>query len=381
MRFPLFLTVVLLAMAAACAYMGGRTLALSPAAAAHPALVWGALALFAGLLFGVSALRRVRALVRWRPFLTALSYGLFGFMATYLLYLAAADLLQALARMLAGVQAGPWLVPLAAAAALGSVLAGLATALRLVPVRRVEVPIRGLPAGLDGFRIVQISDLHLGPLVRRAQVDHILAASAALAPDLVAVTGDLVDGSTDGEVGAQARRLGALRATHGVCFVTGNHEYYSGVTRWLELFRDLGWRVLHNEHLLVEHGGARLAVAGMPDPTARTHPAGGPGPDLAQALAGVPPDAVPILLYHPPTGTVAAERAGVRLQLSGHTHGGQFFPWSVVIQRLYAHPAGLGKQGGMWIYTSVGTGFWGTPNRFLVPSELTLLVLRRAGQG
>ncbi len=153
------------------------------------------------------------------------------------------------------------------------------------------------------------------------------------------------------------------------------------MTRWLELFRDLGWRVLHNEHLLVEHGGARLAVAGMPDPTARTHPAGGPGPDLAQALAGVPPDAVPILLYHPPTGTVAAERAGVRLQLSGHTHGGQFFPWSVVIQRLYAHPAGLGKQGGMWIYTSVGTGFWGTPNRFLVPSELTLLVLRRAGQG
>jgi predicted MPP superfamily phosphohydrolase len=309
--------------------------------------------------------------------LATLGYGLFGFMSTYLLYLAAADLLQTLARLLAGVRWGGWAVPAAAVATLGSLVLGLVTALRPAAVRRVEVPIPDLPEGLDGFRIVQISDLHLGPLVRRSLVDRLPATVRSLEPDLVAVTGDLVDGSPDGDVRAKVERLGALRAAHGVCFVTGNHEYYSGVVPWLEVIRGLGWRVLHNEHVLLEHRGARLAVAGMPDPTARTHPAGGPGPSLAKALAGVPGDAFPILLFHPPIGTAAAERAGVRLQLSGHTHGGQYFPWSLVIPHLYNHPRGLGRQGRLWIYTSVGTGFWGPPNRFLVPPELTLLTLKR----
>jgi hypothetical protein len=206
-------------------------------------------------------------------------------------------------------------------------------------------------------------------------VEHLLAAGNALAPDLVAVTGDLVDGDADG-IRAKAERLGALRAAHGVFFITGNHEYYSGADRWLEVIRGMGWRVLHNEHALVEHRGARLAVVGLPDPTGRARPGG--GPDLARALAGVPGDALPVLLYHPPTGTAAAARAGVRLQLSGHTHAGQYFPWSLLIQRLYDHPKGLTRCGAMWVYTSVGTGFWGPPNRFLVPPELTLLELTGA---
>jgi predicted MPP superfamily phosphohydrolase len=201
-------------------------------------------------------------------------------------------------------------------------------------------------------------------------VDHIVAAGNALKPDLIAITGDLVDGGADG-TRAKAERLGALQATHGVCFVTGNHEYYAGVARWLRLFQELGWRVLDNKHVLLEHRGARLAVAGMPDPTAGSvH-----GPDLARALAGIPADAFRLLLFHPPTGAEAAERAGVGLQLSGHTHAGQYFPWSLVVPALYAHPKGLGRSGRMWIYTSVGTGFWGPPNRFLVPPELTLIEL------
>jgi hypothetical protein len=378
LRTLIFLTIVLLVLGGACAYMGERSLALCPALHGHPALVWGVLAVMTGMMFAVPFLHRVPGLSRRIEPLYGLSYGWFGFISTFVVYLAAADLVQALLHRFAHLQAGPWAFALAAGGALASVLLGLVTALRPVATRRVEVPIADLPAGLDGFRIVQISDLHLGPLVRWSQVDHIVAAANALEPDLIAITGDLVDGDADG-VGPKAERMGALRATHGVCFVTGNHEYYSGVTRWLALFRSLGWRVLDNGHVLLEHHGARLAVAGMPDPTARAHPSGTGGPDLARALAGIPADTTRILLFHPPTGTEAAERAGVRLQLSGHTHSGQYFPWSLVVPALFAHPKGLGRSGGMWIYTSVGTGFWGPPNRFLVPPELTLLVLKVPG--
>jgi hypothetical protein len=374
LRTLIFLTVMILVLAGAGTYMSERTLALCPLLAAHPGAVrLATLALLAGMLL-MPILHRVPALGRAVTPLLWLSYGCFGLVSTFLVYLLAADLVQALVRLATGLRIGPWAYGLALGGALVSVLLGLVAALRPAAVRTVEVPITGLPAALDGFRIVQISDLHLGPLVPWYQVDHVLAASNALAPDLVAVTGDLVDAEADG-VRPKAQRLGALRARHGVFFVTGNHEYYSGADRWLQVIRSMGWRVLDNEHALLEHGGARLAVAGMPDPTAASL---GRGPDLAQALAGVPADAVPILLFHPPTGTKAAGRAGVRLQLSGHTHGGQYFPWSLLVPALFRHGKGLSREGSLWVYTSVGTGFWGPPDRFLVPSELTLLELRTA---
>jgi predicted MPP superfamily phosphohydrolase len=372
LRALIFLTVVLVVLGGSCAYMALRSMALCPPLAVRPWLVWGAVGLFVVSLFAVPALHRLPGLgPRVEP-LFAVSYGLFSFMSTYLVYLAAADLVQALVRLATGVRLGPWAVAAAAAAAVLSILLGLATALRPPVLRRVAVPVAGLAPGLEGLRIVQISDLHLGPLVSTASVDQLVARTNALEPDLVAVTGDLVDGEADG-TRALAVRLGAIRATHGVFFVTGNHEYYSGVDRWLEVIRELGWRNLHNDHALLEHRGARLAVAGLPDPTGRSRPNG--GPNLDRALAGLPADALPILLYHPPTGAAAAERAGVRLQLSGHTHAGQYFPWSLLIPRLYDHGRGLSREGRMWVYTSVGTGFWGPPNRFLVPPELTLLTL------
>ena len=368
LRTLIFLSTVLLVLSGVCAYIAERSMALCPALAAHGALVWSLVGGLTALLFLVPLLRRVPGL-GWVQSLYWLSYGWFGFMSIYVVYLAAADLAQALLR-LAGFRAGPWAFALAAGGALASVLLGLVSALRPVATRRVTVPVEGLPEGLEGLRILQISDLHLGPLVRRSQVDHIVSAGNALKLDLIAITGDLVDGGADG-TRAKAGRMAALQATHGVFFITGNHEYYSGVDRWLELFRTFGWRVLDNEHMLLEHRGARLAVAGMPDPTAHS------GPDLARALAGIPAGATTILLFHRPTGFEAAERAGVALQLSGHTHAGQYFPWSLVVQALYAHPRGLGRHGRMWIHTSVGTGFWGPPNRFLVPPELTLLELTR----
>jgi len=371
LRTLAFLSTMLLVLGGACAYMAGRSMALCPALAGHPALVWGFFGLFVFLLFAVPILQRVPALSHRIAPLAWVGYGLFSFVSTYVVYLAVADLAQSLLRRCWGIQAGQGAFLLAAGAALASVLLGFVTAMGPARIRRVEIAIPGLAAGLEGFRIVQISDLHLDVLVRWSQVERVVADANGLNPDLIAVTGDLVDGGADG-TRAKVERMGALKATHGVFFITGNHEYYSGVARWLGVLRGLGWKVLHNEHVLLEHQGARLAVAGLPDPTA-----GAQVPNLARALAGIPEDAFRLLLFHPPTGFQAAEAAGVQLQLSGHTHAGQYFPWSLVVPLLYKHPKGLGRSGGMWIYTSVGTGFWGPPNRFLMAPELTLLVLKK----
>jgi len=371
LRTLAFLSTMLLVLGGACAYMAGRSMALCPALAGHPALVWGFFGLFVFLLFAVPILQRVPALSHRIAPLAWVGYGLFSFVSTYVVYLAVADLAQSLLRRCWGIQAGQGAFLLAAGAALASVLLGFVTAMGPARIRRVEIAIPGLAAGLEGFRIVQISDLHLDVLVRWSQVERVVADANGLNPDLIAVTGDLVDGGADG-TRAKVERMGALKATHGVFFITGNHEYYSGVARWLGVLRGLGWKVLHNEHVLLEHQGARLAVAGLPDPTA-----GAQVPNLARALAGIPEDAFRLLLFHPPTGFQAAEAAGVQLQLSGHTHAGQYFPWSLVVPLLFKHPKGLGRSGGMWIYTSVGTGFWGPPNRFLMAPELTLLVLKK----
>lgn len=358
-------------------YLARRSMALCPMLARHPAGVWGFLGLFVLLMFLVPMVNHLTG--HRLDALYGLSYGLFGFVSSYLLYLAAADLIQALLRRFAHAPAGigTWAVGLALGAALLSCLAGLLPALRQPALKTVEVPIQGLPEGLDGFRIIQISDLHLGPLVPASKVERLVARTNGLRPDLIAITGDLVDGEADG-VRGKAERMAALRSTHGVFFVTGNHEYYAGVGKWIPVIQGMGWRVLDNTHQLLTHHGAELAVAGLPDPAARGRRGTGHGPDLKAALAGVPDQAIKLLLFHPPTGYGAAEKAGVSLQLSGHTHAGQYFPWSLVVRSLYRFPHGLHRFGGMWIYTSVGTGFWGPPNRFLVPPELTLLVLRRA---
>ncbi|MBI4913959.1 MAG: metallophosphoesterase [Acidobacteria bacterium] len=378
LQFLVFFTVLLVLLGGTGAYLALRSMALLPWLGRHPAWVWGCLAVTVLLIASAPVLHRSlpsEAACRME-FLYWVSYGLFGLVSTFLVYLLAADLLQALARAVLGAPpwAGGFAWLLAAALALGSNLLGLAAVLRPVPLEAHDIHVPGLAPDLEGFRIVQLSDLHVGPFSRADRLDELCAQVNALEPDLVAVTGDLVDGEADGARDKVAR-LGALRARHGVHFVTGNHEYYSGVGPWIQELRGLGWRVLMNEHALLRHGQADLAVAGMPDPTGRRAPGG--GPDLARALAGVPPGAFKLLLFHPPSGVEAAEAAGVQLQLSGHTHAGQYFPWSLLVQRLWRYAQGLHRVGDLWIHTSRGTGFWGPPNRFLVPPELTLLVLRR----
>lgn len=262
---------------------------------------------------------------------------------------------------------------------------GLWNARRTAAVVEVDVPIAGLPAALHGFTIAQISDIHVGPTIKAPYLRRIVDAVNRLRADMVAVTGDLVDGSVR-ELSAHVAPLGELQSRHGTFFVTGNHEYYSGAAGWVTELRRIGLRVLMNEHVVVRHDGADLVVAGVTDFSAH-HFDPAQRSDPQAALAGAPQAAgTRVLLAHQPRSADAAERAGFDLQLSGHTHGGQFWPWNLFVPLQQPFTAGLNRLRRLWVYTSRGTGYWGPPKRFGAPSEITRLRLvsmapRPAGAG
>ena len=254
---------------------------------------------------------------------------------------------------------------------------GLYEARRRARIVEVAVPIAGLPPDLDGFRIVQISDIHAGPTIKRAYVQAIVDQVGDLAPDLIAFTGDLVDGSV-ARLAHHVEPMGQLQAPYGLFFATGNHEYYSGAEEWIPEVRRLGFDVLLNEHRLVQCGRGRLLLAGVTD-----HSAGalnssavqhGPS-DPQAALEKAPPADVRLLLAHQPLSIAAAARAGFDLQLSGHTHGGQFIPWKYVVPLQQPYIAGLHRHENTWIYVNRGSGYWGPPLRVGAPAEITLLTL------
>jgi predicted MPP superfamily phosphohydrolase len=261
--------------------------------------------------------------------------------------------------------------------ALLATVIGLLNARRTARVVRVDVRLAPLPPALEGFRIVQISDIHVGPTIKSAYLDAIVDRVNALAPDVIAITGDLVDGSV-AELAGHVAPLARLRARHGTYFVTGNHEYYSGVHGWVAELQRLGIRVLHNEHVVLQHEGAALVLAGVPDVSGHHYDAAHRS-DPAAALRGAPADAVKVLLAHQPRSAAAAAQAGFDLQLSGHTHGGQFFPWSLFVPLQQPFTAGLHRLGRMWIYVSRGTGYWGPPKRIGAPSEISEIRLAVSG--
>ena len=253
-------------------------------------------------------------------------------------------------------------------------LIGFVNARRRAAVRRVDVPIAGLPTALAGFTIAQISDLHVGPTIRRRHVEAVVDAVNALEPDVIAITGDLVDGAV-AHLAPHTEPLGRLAARHGAYFVTGNHEYYSGVASWVREIRRLGVKVLLNEHVVLRCRDAAIVIAGVTDYGAH-HFNAAHRSDPAAALAGAPPSpAVRIVLAHQPRSAAAAAQAGFDLQLSGHTHGGQFLPWNFFVRFQQPFTAGLHKLGRMWDYVSRGTGYWGPPKRFGAPSEITRIRL------
>lgn len=258
--------------------------------------------------------------------------------------------------------------------ALGATVVGFVNARRVARVVKVDVPIDGLPAALHGYSIAQISDIHVGPTIKRPYLEAIVNRVNALGADAIAVTGDLVDGSV-ARLAAHTRPLARLVAPDGVFFVTGNHEYYSGAEEWIAELRRLGLTVLLNQHVVRTRGAASLMIAGVADYSAHHfNPAHRSDPQAA--AAGAPRDlAVRILLAHQPRSATAAAAAGFDLQLSGHTHGGQFFPWNLFVPLQQPFVAGLHRVRRLWVYTSRGTGYWGPPKRFGAPSEITLVRL------
>jgi len=301
----------------------------------------------------------------WLSFLLVLTLG----RDVLLLLTAALPPLVALHGMLAEASTA-WL-PLAALVAVGI---GALTAMRGPYIRRVDIPVEGLTPDLDGLRIAQISDLHVGPTMRRAYVQRVVEMTRELAPDLIALTGDIVDGAV-WRLAPQVAPLEALARDGRAYFVLGNHDYYSGAAPWAAHFERMGFRVLRNSHVTIQRGAAQLLIGGVIDFAARmSDPEARPRPDLATDGQACP--AFRLLLAHNPKIAPLAEQAGFDLQLSGHTHAGQFFPWTLVIHLVHGpHAAGLSRRGRLWVYVSAGTGTWGPPVRLGTRPEVTLLRL------
>ncbi|WP_308282899.1 metallophosphoesterase [Pseudonocardia nigra] len=343
-RRPAAVAFVLLGLAVAAAFLGRR--ALSPDAARplhHVAYLWLAVLLYLAALLAVGELVRLAVrFVRGRP---------------------SEERRRFLSRVIA---AGAGVV------AVGTVGYGAAVA-RRVRVERREVLLDRLPAEFDGYTIAAVSDIHLGPLVDGGDLAEIVALVNAAGPDIVAVVGDLVDGGVD-VLGGYAAPLADLAAP--TYFVTGNHEYYSDPADWVAFLPTLGVRVLRNERVELRRGAAVLDLAGCDDRTAAGSGVPGHGFDLDAALAGRDPDRPVVLLAHQPVMVEHAARAGVDLQISGHTHGGQLWPLTAVALVDQPVLAGLTRFGPTWLYVTRGVGFWGPPARVGSPPEVTLLTLR-----
>jgi uncharacterized protein len=254
---------------------------------------------------------------------------------------------------------------------------GYAEAMRVPRIRRVDVGIARLGSGLDGLRVAVITDTHYGPIDRSGWSAAVVDRVNKLDADVVCHVGDIADGTVDVRE-AQARPLGAVQARLARVYVTGNHEYFSEAQGWLDYIDGIGWDALHNRHIVVERDGDRLVIAGVDDETARASGVDGHGANLEAALADTDPTLPVMLLAHQPKQVVQAVAAGVDLQISGHTHGGQIWPFNFLVRLDQPVVQGLSRHGDRTqLYTSRGTGFWGPPFRVFAPSEITLLTLRR----
>ena len=255
---------------------------------------------------------------------------------------------------------------------------GMKEALRVPTVREVRLEVPGLPPALDGLRIAQLSDLHIGLAFDETWLAAVVARTDSLNPDLIVITGDVVDDSP-ARLAQDIAPLADLRAAQGVYLVPGNHEYYSGLQQWLPIFRQMGIKTLLNENMLLTVRGTPLALAGVTDKAASRW--GLEMPDPEKAMAGIPEGVTRIMLAHRPALAPRSAAAGASLQLSGHTHGGLVLPMSPVVAAFNGgFVSGSYTAAGMPLYVSNGAGLWGgTPLRLFVPSEITLLTLRGGG--
>ncbi|MFD4438576.1 metallophosphoesterase [Nocardia sp. NPDC058519] len=249
---------------------------------------------------------------------------------------------------------------------------GVYEARRVPRVRTVDVAIRGLADGLDGLRVVVVTDTHYAALDRRRWSERVVEVVNAQQPDIACHAGDLADGSV-AKRHAQVDPLAEVKAPLGRFYITGNHEYFGDAQGWIDHMASIGWEPLHNQHRVVTRDDDQLVVAGIDDPTGKGLP--GHGPDLPAALSGAP-DVPVVLLAHQPKQIADSAAAGVALQISGHTHGGQIWPFHYLVRLDQPVVAGLSRHANnTQLYTSRGTGFWGPQLRVFAPSEITVLVL------
>ena len=352
-------------------YAGRPLLVGAAAAGIAPALAWAALVVLAALPMLPLTIRRRTDVLRQRSLAHWLGYATLGVFSTLLVLVMVGDAVRLVYHLLR-VSFDARLAGLTILGGAGALsLIGFLQA-RCPRTVNVDVVIDELPPELDGYRIVQVSDVHVGPTIRRRFVQALVDKVNALKPDAIAITGDLVDGPL-AELREQVQPLADLRAADGVFYVTGNHEYYWNAGEWCPALQSLGLTFLRNEHAIIDRGGAKLVIAGVTDPVGRlTH-----RQDVPQSLAGAPAGSIKVLLSHRPQMADAASAHGVHLQLSGHTHGGQFFPFNLLIHRFQPIVAGLHRVGATWLYVNRGTGYWGPPSRLLVGGELTVIRLTK----
>jgi uncharacterized protein len=246
-------------------------------------------------------------------------------------------------------------------------------------LNQIKVPIKGLREGLEGFRIVQLSDVHIGPTLRADFLTTIVRRVNALAPDLVAITGDLVDGSV-AHLADHVRPLAGLKSRYGTFFTTGNHEYYSGADQWIAFLEQLDIKVLRNEHITLMHDQTPIDIIGVDDWRAGVF-GGGHGHDLPKAVHNRQTDHTSILLAHQPKSIFEAADHQIDLVLSGHTHGGQLWPFRFMVMLVQPYLEGLYQHNERTsIFVHRGTGYWGVPMRLGVEAEIAELTLTRSLQ-
>lgn len=243
-------------------------------------------------------------------------------------------------------------------------------------LKDVTVKIANLPPAFEGYKILQITDLHMGGTIRKPYVQNVVDMANSADVDLVALTGDFADGLVS-DLKEDASLLRNLKSKDGVYFVTGNHEYYHDLGNWLPFYESLGIRILSNRHEVIEKGKDQLVIAGVTDYSTRNM-SSDERSDIVKAAIGMPEEAVKVLLMHQPSLYKEAADVGFDLQLSGHTHGGQFFPWTLTIPFFHHFYKGLGRYNDLQVYVSVGTGYWGPALRTFNPTEITVLTLTKA---
>ena len=336
-------------------YAARPLLVAAAAGGVAPMVAWGVVLLmpFVSMLPFIARRSRFRALAHWT------GYATMSIFSMLLVLVLTSDLLRLSLRIVSATVSARAMSFATIAAA------GVLAIVGFVQARRPRVVSLQIPAGLD-YRIVQWSDVHIGPTIQRRFVESLVERTNALDADAIVITGDLIDGYVDDLRDAIAP-LRDLRARDGVFVVTGNHEYYWRANEWVEEFARLGLTFLKNEHRVIN---GDLVIAGVTDPA-------GHKPDAGAALKGAPNDAFTILLAHRPQTVKAAAELGVDLQLSGHTHGGQFFPFNLLIRWFQPVVAGLHRLSDTLLYVSRGTGYWGPPSRLGVGGEITLIELTR----